>query len=147
MNNKIDKDKSKYEDIIHLPHHVSSKRSQMSLKDRAAQFAPFAAVVGHEKAVKETARLTEQRRELDEMEKAIINEQLREIEAQLPDGSDVEVVYYEPDELKAGGEYITKIGTVKKIDIYEREILMNDGTRIAIEEIFSIVSNVSKSDQ
>ncbi len=89
MNNKIDNDKSKYEDIIHLPHHVSSKRPQMSLKDRAAQFAPFAAVVGHEKAVKETARLTERRRELDEMEKAIINEQLREIESQLPGGADV----------------------------------------------------------
>ncbi len=58
-----------------------------------------------------------------------------------------EVVYYEPDELKAGGEYITKTGSVKKIDVYEKEILMNDGTRISIEEILSIVSNVSKSDQ
>jgi len=138
MKKKMHKELKTYEDIIHLPHHVSSRRTKMPIADRAAQFSPFAAVVGHETAVKEAARLTDQRKELDEMEKAIIDDQLREIEAQLPNGFDVEVVYFKPDELKAGGQYITKVGRVKKLDIYEREVLMVDGTRIEIDEIYSI---------
>jgi hypothetical protein len=128
-----------YEDILHLPHHVSSRRKIMSIKDRAAQFAPFAAVVGHGNAVKEAARYTHQRKELDETEKAIIDDQLREIEAQLPNKSEVELVYFKPDILKAGGEYITKGGSIKKFDVYEKKVLMEDGTRILIEEIYSIV--------
>lgn len=127
-----------YEDILHLPHHVSKRRKKMSIKDRAAQFAPFAAVVGHGNAVKEAARYTHQRKELDETEKAIIDNQLREIESQLPNSSDVELVYFRPDVLKTGGEYITKIGRIKKFDVYEKEVLMVDGTRIPIEEIYSI---------
>jgi hypothetical protein len=111
----------------------------MPIKDRAAQFSPFAAVVGHGNAVKEAARCTDQRKELDETEKAIIDDQLREIEAQLPNKSEVSIVYFSPDALKAGGEYITKLGSIKKFDVYEREILMVDGTRIPIEEILSIV--------
>jgi hypothetical protein len=128
-----------YEDMLHLPHHVSSRRRIMAIKDRAAQFAPFAAVVGHGNAVKEAARYTQQRKELDETEKAIIDDQLREIEAQLPNKSEVELVYFKPDTLKAGGEYITKVGSIKKFDVYKKEVLMVDGTRIAIEEIYSIV--------
>ncbi len=111
----------------------------MSIKDRAAQFAPFAAVVGHGNAVKEAARYTEHRKELDETEKAIIDNQLREIEAQLPNISELELVYFRPDVLKAGGEYITKLGSINKFDFYEKEVHMVDGTRIAIEEIYSIV--------
>jgi len=134
-----------YADIIHLPHHVSSRRPQMALADRAAQFSPFAAVVGHETAVKEAARHTDQRKELDEMAKSIIDDQLREIEAQLPNGFDVEVVYFQPDELKAGGKYIAKVGRVKKIDVYIRKVHMEDGTTIAIDEIYSIVNNPTKN--
>ncbi len=134
-----------YEDIIHLPHHVSSRRPQMALEDRAAQFSPFAAVVGHETAVKEAARNTDQRKELDEMGKAIIDDQLREIEVQLPNGFDVEVVYFQPDELKAGGKYIVKVGRIKKLDKYIGEVQMVDGTNIAIDEIYSIVNNSPKS--
>lgn len=137
MNNEL----KEYEDILHLPHHVSSRRNKMSIKDRAAQFAPFAAVVGHGNAVKEAARYTQQRKELDETEKSIIDNQLREIEAQLPNSSEVEIVYYRPDALKSGGEYITKVGVIKKFDIYEKEVLMMDGTRIPIEEIYSIAKS------
>jgi hypothetical protein len=128
-----------YEDMLHLPRHESSRRHKMSIKDRAAQFAPFAAVVGHGNAVKEAARYTEHRKELDETEKAIIDNQLREIEAQLPNISELELVYFRPDVLKAGGEYITKLGSINKFDFYEKEVHMVDGTRIAIEEIYSIV--------
>lgn len=138
MKKKMFDELNPYEDILHLPHHVSHRRPQMSSANRAAQFAPFAAVVGHETAVKEAARNTDQRKELDEMKKVIINDQLREIEAQLPNGFDVEIVYFKPDVLKAGGKYIAKVGGVKKIDVYTKEVLMADGTKIEIDQIYSV---------
>lgn len=147
MKNKLDSALKIYEDIIHLPHHVSSKRPQMALADRAAQFAPFAAVVGHETAVKEAARYTDQRKELDEMGKATVDEQLREIEAHLPIRCDVEIVYFQPDRLKAGGKYIVKVGMINKLDKYTGEIHMVDGTIIAVAEVYSIVYNPPKSDK
>lgn len=138
MKKEVHKELKSYEDILHLPHHVSSRRPRMPIADRAAQFTPFAAVVGHETAVKEAARHTDQRKELDEMEKAIIDDKLRVIEAQLPESIEVRIVYFKSDKLKAGGQYVTKVGKVKKLDSYEREVLMVDGTRIAVEEIYSI---------
>lgn len=138
---KHDSDINIYNDIIKLPHHVSKRRAQMSVADRAAQFSPFAAVVGHEKAVKEAARITDQRKELDEMEKAIIDEQLREIEVQLPSAVDVEIQYFIPDEKKDGGEYRSKVGHIKKIDTYLKDVLMTDGMRIAIKDIYQIIIN------
>ncbi len=100
MKKKVQKELKDYEDIIHMPHYVSRTRSHMPVKDRAAQFSPFAAVVGHDTAVSEAARFTDARKELDEMEKAIIDEKLREIEAALPESNEVEIVYYMPDEKK-----------------------------------------------
>lgn len=136
-----------YEDMLHLPHHVSNKRQAMSLSDRAAQFSPFAAVVGHESAVKEAARYTDQRRELDEMGKAIVDEQLRACHAQLSLGLDVEIVYFIGDETKSGGKYMVMMGKVKKIDVYEGQVHMLDGTRIDIDEIVSLVNMPSKPDE
>lgn len=136
----MDKDNqiNKYKDIIHLPHHVSKKHPQMAIKDRAAQFAPFAAVVGHEEAIKEVARYTDQRKELDETEKAVIDNQLQEIESQLPNSNPVEIVYFQPDVLKSGGAYIVHVGKVKKIDSYTGTLQMIDGVHIAINEIARI---------
>jgi len=127
-----------YDDIIDLPRHESSHRSKMSMRDRAAQFAPFSAVVGHDTAVKEAARHTVQKRELDEMQKSSIDDHLREIESDLPDGYNVEIVYFQPDASKTGGQYFTKIGKVKKFITYEKVILMLDGTRIPIEDIYNV---------
>ena len=127
-----------YKDIIDLPHHVSKTRAKMPLKDRAAQFAPFAAVVGHEAAIKETARYVDRKKELDEMEKSIIDEKLMEISSWLPDKREVEIVYFKPDKTKRGGEYVPKIGNVKKIDSYNMEIKFTDGFNIAIQDIYSI---------
>jgi len=135
---KRNKNLQAYGDIIHLPHHVSLKRPQMAIEDRAAQFSPFSAVVGHEAAVKEAARYTDQRRELDEMEKAIIDNQLREIEDHLSESWDVEIVYFQPDGLKEGGKYIKKAGRVKKIDTYLKEVHMMDETAILIADIINI---------
>ncbi len=139
MKNKVHKELKDYEDILHLPHYVSSHRAQMPITDRAAQFAPFAAVVGHNIAVKEAARYTNQKKELDEMEKVVIDDKLREIDAQFPNLIQIEIVYFEPDVLKTGGQYITKVGNVKKLDCYNREILMEDGMRIAVDEIYTLL--------
>ena len=95
------KDKNQYDDIINLPHHVSSKRKSMSMLDRAAQFSPFAAMTGHDLAIKETARLTDQRKELDENEKNILDEKLRIVVEQIKSLQEIEIVYFQPDELKA----------------------------------------------
>ncbi len=129
---------SSYDDIINLPHHVSETHSQMPAADRAAQFAPFAALTGYDAAVKETARLTDKRLELDESAKEALNERLRIIAAYLKDRPEVSVTYFQPDAKKDGGSYVTAVGTVKKIGEYERVVAMADGTVIPIDEIFSI---------
>lgn len=141
------KNLKKYEDIIALPRHISKKRPLMPIKDRAAQFAPFAAVVGHEKAVNEAARLTEARRELDPSEKVAIDRTLREVEARGFKDFDVDMVYFQEDHLKSGGEYIKKTGKIIKIDKYLRKIHMDEGTLVDLDEIFSLVIKPSKKKQ
>jgi len=136
------KDKHQYDDIINLQHHVSSNREHMSILDRAAQFSPFAAVVGYDGAIKETARLTNHRIELDEAEKTILDEKLRIVQEQLNRQQDIELVFFRPDETKSGGAYITVIGTVKKIEVYEHTVVMQNGTRIPIEEIVNITGEM-----
>lgn len=127
-----------YDDIINLPHHVSETRPHMPLIDRAAQFAPFAAVVGYDAAVRETARLTERRIELDEYEKESLNDRLLLVADWLGDCPMLAITYFVPDAKKAGGAYRTISGRVKKIDEYECVIMMMDGTCIPIEEIIAI---------
>lgn len=127
-----------YKEIIDHPRHVSKNRPQMARADRAAQFMPFSAVVGYDAAVKEAGRYTDCRKELDELEKSLINESLREIESRLPQKPSVEVLYFEPDPYKAGGTYRKLVGTVTKIDVYTRHMIFEDGSKIPIEEIYSI---------
>lgn len=132
------KDKHPYDDIIHLQHHVSNNREHMSVPDRAAQFSPFAALTGFDGAIKETARLTDERVELDEAAKTILDEKIMIIKEQLGRSREVEIVFFRPDEWKTGGGYISVRGTVKKIDEYKHVVVMHDGTRIPIEEIVDI---------
>lgn len=127
-----------YDDIINLPHHVSATRPRMSMIDRAAQFSPFSALTGHDSAVKETARLTDQRIELSEDMKNEINDRLLFIAERKEENPKIEITYFKPDEKKDGGAYITAFGSVKKINEYERVIIMNDGTKIQIDDIISI---------
>ena len=111
--------KTPYDDIIHLPHHVSQNHPQMPMLDRAAQFAPFAALTGYEAAVGETARLTAERRELDPQEAEELNRRLSELVARLPDHPEVTVEYFVPDNRKAGGAYVTMTGRVRHISVPE----------------------------
>ena len=130
----------KYDDILFLPHPVSTERRHMSNLERAAQFAPFAALTGYERAVRETDRLTETKAELDESEKAAIDTRLRmllDLPGQQPE---ITITYFVPDKRKSGGSYVEATGYVKRIDLVEKIILLTDGTRIPIEDIFSLES-------
>lgn len=129
---------SKYADIINLPHHVSPTRAQMPIADRAAQFSPFAALTGHDAAVKETARLTSEWVELTEGSKEYVNRQLQIVKEYIKTHPKITVTYFCPDMRKTGGEYISLTEKVKKINEYERNILLEDETLIPIDMIFDI---------
>lgn len=131
-----------YEDIIHLPHHVSTKHPQMSAIDRAAQFSPFAALTGYGAAIKETARLTNERLVLDEYMKTVLSDKLQILVERHKECPEITITYFQPDENKAGGAYITTIGMVKKIDEYERVVVMADLTEIPIDEIIDIEGQI-----
>ena len=127
-----------YDDIIRLPHHVSQNHPQMPLRDRAAQFAPFAALTGYEAAVGETARQTAERRELDPQEAEELNCRLAALIARLPERPEVTIEYFVPDERKAGGAYVTVTGRVRHISVAERTLVMEDRAVIGLEDIAAI---------
>ena len=131
-----------YDDIINLPHHVSKKHPQMSLHDRAAQFSPFAALTGHKAAINETARLTDEKQILSEDVIAKLNEQLNLIKENIGTNQTVTITYFVPDDKKSGGAYISNTGVVKKIDEYNRTVIMTDKTVIPIEQISEMQSDI-----
>ena len=128
----------KYNEIMRLPHHVSKTRPQMPMSDRAAQFAPFAALTGYDAAIKETGRLTDERIELDEGALTALNMRYQLLMDALDEEPEVEITYFKPDERKAGGKFVSAVGAVKKIDDFERRITMRDGTRIPMDDVLSI---------
>lgn len=130
----------KYDDIINLLHHISKKHPQMSMEERAAQFSPFAALVGYEDAVEETARITTKRIELNEEEKNILDMKLQMLNEQIlvQIHPSVIIMYFIPDLKKDGGKYIKISGTVKRIDEYKQLIILDDKTEVPISEIISI---------
>ena len=134
----------KYDDIINLPHHVSAGHPQMPLSDRAAQFSPFAALTGHDAAIRETQRLTDEWVELNEDGKELLDEKLQMIRENLSGGKggqnlpEIMFTYFQPDEKKSGGAYISVQGRVKKIDEYGHQVILEDGTALAIEHIAGI---------
>ena len=131
-----------YEDIVDLPHHISKKHPQPTMADRAARFAPFAAITGYEEMVLEEARVTDVRIEMDESSKAALNEKLNMILEFIDEQPEVSITYFEPDKRKAGGAYVTVTGTVKRIDEYEHLVIMTDGKKINIDEIYNLQSEL-----
>lgn len=121
-----------------LPHHVSKNRPQMPMSDRAAQFAPFAALTGYDAAIKETGRLTDERIELDVEALSALDMKYQILMEALDEAPEVTITYFQPDERKAGGKYVSAVGAVKKIDDFERRITMRDGTRIPMDDVLSI---------
>lgn len=130
-----------YNDIINLSR-PNSKRSRMSLEQRSAQFASFAALSGFEGQVKEKARLTSKRVEIDEEIKAILDMKLKVIKDRIKSNPEVEITYFIPDDKKDGGKYVTIKNTIIKLDYYNRKILTAEGTRISLDEIINIQSEI-----
>ena len=128
----------KYDDIINLPHRVSTKRPQMTRSTRAAQFAPFAALVGLDDEMEETARLTDTKPELEEAEKEKINRILLEIRDNPQKETAVELTFFRPDGRKDGGAIITVPCTVRRIDEIGHSLILSDRSEIEFENILSI---------
>ncbi|MBR2175351.1 MAG: hypothetical protein IJ861_00190 [Clostridia bacterium] len=128
----------RYDDIINLPAHQSTKHPPMSRMNRAAQFAPFAALTGYGAAITETGRLTDNQIELNDETAAVLNEKLRIIIESIKDHPHIEVIYFLPDTRKAGGKYVVSEGDVKSIDLYNRQITFTDKSSIPIDSISDI---------
>ena len=129
---------NRYDEIMELPHHISKTRPQMPMSDRAAQFAPFAALTGYDSAIKETGRLTDERIALDEEALTALDRKYQLLMDTLNDAPEVTIIYFQPDERKAGGQYVSATGTVKKVDTFGRRILLQDGTRIPLDSVYDL---------
>lgn len=132
----------RYNDIIKFPHHQSKKRPHMSLYDRAAQFAPFSALTGHDDAIKETARLTDKKLELDDYDKMLLDNKMTFILNHINEQPEITVTYFIPDTNKQGGMYLDFTGNIKKFDAVERKICFADKTEIFVDDIIEIKSEI-----
>lgn len=132
----------KYEDIIRLPHHVSEKRAKMSIHDRAAQFAPFAALTGYEDAIDETARRTEKRIEPDENAISALDERFQLLREKLPERPEITLTYFVPDAKKEGGAYTEAAGCIKKIDSLARLVFLEDGRKIPMDDVVALDGDI-----
>lgn len=135
-----------YEDIINLPHHTSKKHPRMSLEARSAQFAPFAALTGYDEVLIETARLTNERIEIDETIKVIIDSKLQIIKEHIKEMPLITFMYFVPDSKKDGGKYVTITGNVKKIDEYRNVLILENKAEIPINEIIDISGDIVKNE-
>ncbi len=143
----IGNDKHRYDYMLNMPHKQSSSRKHMTMIERAAQFGAFRALTGYEDAILETGRLTKERVELDEYQKIEIDMKLQFIKDNVETIPEVSITYFMPDEKKCGGEYVTHVGSVKKIREFEKQLVFEDGTEIPLEEIFDIEGEFfSKND-
>ncbi len=135
-------DENRYEDIIGLEHPTSKKHPRMSRLNRAAQFAPFAALTGYGDAIAEAARLTEGQQELSEADQLALGEKLGLLRDHLAASPTVTLTYFRPDARKAGGEYVSLTGVVRRVREYEREVVMADGTVIPFDRILDVDGDV-----
>lgn len=131
-----------YDDIIDLPHPTSEKHPRMPAADRAAQFSPFAALTGYEAVIHETARLTDERIELNEDELAALDEKLRMVLERDEEPPLVSITYFQADDRKSGGSYNTAEGYIKKLDEFQRVIVMKDGRKIPVDDVIEITSAI-----
>ena len=131
--------KGKYDDIINMSHHISKKHPRMSLENRSAQFAPFAALTGYEDEVEETARITDKRIEITDEIKSKINMKLQIIQETIKTNPKVTITYFISDNKKEGGSYKTVTSNVLKIDQYKKLVVLKDNTKIFISDIINII--------
>lgn len=129
---------SKYDDIIHLPHHVSKNHPRMTMYQRASQFAPFAALTGHGAAINETARLTDAKIELSDEQRRRLDETLTLIREQQHKHPQVSVTHFIPDPHKEGGRYSNYTGLVKTFDEFRQTLVFSDGTQIHASNVIEL---------
>lgn len=132
--------KNDYSDIIDHPHYVSKTRPQMSELERAAQFSPFAALTGYDAAIQETGRLTDERMEIGEEEKAMMDRKQQYLLEIISDKPEITVTYFKPDERKSGGAYVSVTGKLKRLDDVERILVLTDGKKIPLDDITDLES-------
>ena len=131
-----------YDNIINLPHPTSQRHPRMPIHDRAAIFSPFAALSGHGAAIAETARLTERRIELDEDTRAELDRRQAILLGHIDEQPEVTITWFQPDEKKDGGAYLTATGRLKKFRELERILLLTDGTEIPLQNVVALESDI-----
>ena len=131
-----------YDDIINLPHPTSKRHPRMPVHDRAAIFSPFAALSGHGAAIAETARLTERRIELDEDTRAELDRRQAILLGHMDEQPEVTITWFQPDEKKDGGAYLTATGRLKKFLELERLLVLADGAEIPLEDVVALESGI-----
>ena len=129
----------KYDDMLDLPHHTSPRHPRMSLRDRAAQFAPFSALTGYDDVIDETARLTDGRIELSEDARAVLDVKQKMLQRRIAEQPRITVVHFVSDQRKSGGSYHSFTGNLLRMDEFEREMVFADGTRIKVSDIIEIM--------
>ena len=135
-----------YDDILHLPHPTSKRHPRMPIVDRAAQFSPFAALTGHKAAIEETACVTDRRIELDEDAKEQLDQTLQLLLERIDEQPEITVTWFSPDKKKAGGQYHTATGKLKRIDSQASRLILTDGTQIPLEDLLEIRSESFQDD-
>ena len=138
---------SRYDDIIHLPQHVSKTHLPMSMIDRGAQFSPFAALTGYEAVIAESARLTDGCVELIDEGLNMLDDGLNRILNHLEDRPAATFTVFVPDERKSGGKYVTIKGNVRKFDSYEKVLILTDGTEIPLEDVIQIDTDEQSGEE
>ena len=131
-----------YDDIINLPHPTSKRHPRMPIRDRATIFSPFAALSGHGAAIAETARLTERRMELDEDSRAELDRKQGVLLEHIDEQPEITITWFQPDEKKDGGAYLTATGRLKKFRELERILLLADGTEIPLQNVVALESDI-----
>lgn len=129
----------RYDNIKYLSRPQYDDLPPMSMHDRAAQFSPFAALVGYDDAVAETARLTDSRIELGEDMIDELNQSISQLLLTLDEQRQIKVIYFVPDEKKAGGRYIEKTGVVLRFDSFNNALVFSDGEKIAVNDLYQVV--------
>ena len=137
----INNDEHRYDDMLDLPYPYKSPRKKMSMLNRGAQFAPFAALSGHDQSIKETARLTDYKIPLSDEEQQLINQRLSIIQDHLPLNEEIIITYFIKDKKKDGGKYVDKNCLIRTIDEYEKKVIMQDHSYIIIDDIYYISGN------
>lgn len=134
----------RYDDIINLPYPISATRQRMSMHDRAAQFSPFAALVGYDDCVGEAARLTDSKLELTEDQADDLNEKLQILTEYADFQPMIAVEYFVPDPKKSGGAYITVTGNFRRIDEYNQKLVLTSGSNVPLSDIYRIYGEIFK---